>query len=166
MTYLAKDTMTKELITVGWRSNLGTAYNLMRKNEIRHLPVRNDTGDIVGILSERDALKAMRSEINHVPDPKMTAAFTHFSDNDLVKDFMSWPVKSVKMTDSLEQAVHKMLEEKISAVMVTGHKNTIEGIVTTDDLISLLLTFLKEDSEKKYFEVGRLFESNWVSLTN
>lgn len=163
MSYQAKDTMTNSLITIDWKASLTTAYELMKENNIRHLPVRNDEAVVVGMLSERDLLRAMKSDFTK--DHLVPAEYTQFSAEAVVRDYMNWPVKTVSKKENLEQVVHKMLREKISSVLVIDQDQELVGIITTDDLISLLLTFLREDSEKKSMEVGRLFDTDWLPTT-
>lgn len=47
------------LITVTPETDIAEAVDIMIKNKIRHLPVRNEKGEIVGILSIVDASKAV-----------------------------------------------------------------------------------------------------------
>lgn len=163
MTYIAKDTMSNELITIDWKAPLSRAYDLMRRNGIRHLPVRNDDAIIVGMLSERDLLRAMKSDF--VKDHLVPAEYSQFSPESIVRDYMSWPVKTVSSKENLEQVVYKMLNEKISSILVVDDFHDLVGIITTDDLISLLLTFLREDAEKKALEIGDIFDSDWLPAT-
>ncbi|MCK6597061.1 MAG: CBS domain-containing protein [Bdellovibrionaceae bacterium] len=163
MSYQAKDTMTNKLITIDWKASLTNAFELMKKNSIRHLPVRNDDSVIVGMLSERDLLRAMRSDYSK--DHLVPAEYTQFSAEAVVREYMNWPVKTVSKKENLEQVVHKMLHDKISSVLVVDEDQELVGIITTDDLISLLLTFLREDSEKKNMNVGNLFDSDWIQTT-
>jgi CBS domain-containing membrane protein len=161
MNYLAKDSMTAGLVTINWKASLNAAYQLMKSRSIRHLPVKNELGNIVGVISERDLLRAMKSEVRNEFETEFASA--NFSANDLVKDFMSWPVKTVDSKDSIQSVVHKILNEKISSVLVKDVTGDIRGIITTDDLISLLLTFLNDDSERKNFEVEKFFDPSWLA---
>ncbi len=163
MSYLAKDTMSNNLITIDWKASLARAYEIMKEHNIRHLPVRNDETVIVGMLSERDLLRAMKSDFTK--DHLVPSEYSQFSSEAIVRDFMNWPIKTVNKRDRLETVVHKMLNEKISSVLVVDQAQELVGIITTDDLISLLLTFLRDDSEKKTMEIGNLFNSDWIPTT-
>lgn len=54
MAMKVKDVMTREPITVDPEAPLGTAMEVMRRKRIRHLPVVNDAGRLMGIITDRD----------------------------------------------------------------------------------------------------------------
>jgi len=56
-----KEIMTPNPITVGANDSLKTCMETMTNNHIRHLPVV-DNGKILGVLSNRDLLKAVISQ--------------------------------------------------------------------------------------------------------
>ena len=56
-TMLAQDWMTSTVITVDVNESIQDAINLLKKNEIRMLPVMKG-GSLVGIVSDRDLKKA------------------------------------------------------------------------------------------------------------
>ena len=49
-----KDVMTREPLTVDPESPLGTIMDVMRDKHIRHLPVVDDDGRLIGIVTDRD----------------------------------------------------------------------------------------------------------------
>src|SRR5688572_26725385 len=52
------DIMTKETITVAKSEMVSHAEQTMRDRDIRHLPVVDSEGHLIGILSDRDVLRA------------------------------------------------------------------------------------------------------------
>ena len=52
-----RDAMQRKVVTISVQDSLALATQLMLWNRIRHLPVMHD-GHVVGIMGERDALKA------------------------------------------------------------------------------------------------------------
>lgn len=56
---LAKDIMTSSLITIREDAPISGALSLMRLNNIRHLPVIDDSGKLCGIISIRDIARAL-----------------------------------------------------------------------------------------------------------
>ncbi len=52
-----KDVMAKNVITINASDNYITANRLIRDRDIRHLPVVDDDGVVVGMLSVRDLRK-------------------------------------------------------------------------------------------------------------
>ena len=49
-----KDVMTKHPITIDPEAAVGTALDVMRTKHIRHLPVVDDAGTLIGIVTDRD----------------------------------------------------------------------------------------------------------------
>lgn len=122
--------MTSDLLTVPTGTSLFEAHELMITRGIRHLPVKDSNGNIAGILSLKDLAGAADSV-------------------DLTVDMvMSSPVLSVHQTNSLRQAVLKMLDHHISSLLVTNDEDEPLGIVTTEDL----LWFLAHEQEKEETE--------------
>jgi acetoin utilization protein AcuB len=129
---------SKNLICIEIDEPLIRALTTMRDNRIRHLPVV-DGGKLIGIISDRDIQRAMRSEILKfdsvkVVDLKMDPSLK-------VRDFVSWPVKVVESTASIQEVNQKMIQDKVSAFVITdGDK--VRGIVTHEDLLMYLDSIL------------------------
>ena len=111
---------------------MALAYDLMMAHANRHLPVVDDGGSIVGMISDRDAKKAMifdQADWLSAKTPR-----PDFDSNALVRDYMSWPVTTIQETATLKEAALAMLDHKISALIVLRLETAI-GIVTTDDVL-------------------------------
>ncbi len=124
-----KQNMTKSLISVRWDYPMKDAARLMQEKNIRHLPVIDKDGNLTGILSDRDVKRAM--------DPRIEG----FRAGTLVGDFMNWPVVSVEQSTPLAKAVKMMMEEKISALLIT-RGGAVNGIITTEDMLRVLYDLL------------------------
>jgi predicted transcriptional regulator len=51
--------MSKPLITINQNSSIKEATDLMQQNNIRRLPVLDNKGKLVGIITAKDILKSM-----------------------------------------------------------------------------------------------------------
>ncbi len=131
-----KENLTKTLTCVRWNTAMAQASELMEERRIRHLPVIDMDGFVVGILSDRDVKRAM--------DPQRPA----FKEGLIVSDFMSWPAIQVDESTSLEKVTEGMIDEKISAFLVS-RGNQVVGIVTSEDLLRLLASMLKDNKRNK-----------------
>ena len=49
-----KDIMTKDPLTIDPEAPLGTATDVMRTKDLRHLPVVDEAGRLIGIITDRD----------------------------------------------------------------------------------------------------------------
>lgn len=109
--------------SIGPEQTLKTAKDLMTKQGIRHLPVR-DGGRIVGILSDRDIDFALRVE-NTEPQSL------------LVRDAATSDVFSVLPTSLLKEVVQRMASDKIGCALVED-KGKLVGIFTAVDACRVL----------------------------
>jgi CBS domain-containing protein len=60
---LLGDLMTRDPVTIAPHDTLATAWTLMRERRIRHLPVVERDGRIVGLVTHRDLLAASQSSL-------------------------------------------------------------------------------------------------------
>jgi acetoin utilization protein AcuB len=108
----------------------------MKRRHIRHLPAIDGQGDIVGVLSERDLLRAMRTDrtdffLAATPAPE-------FEPNACVRDWMSWPIETIDSTASVADAARAMVARRISCLLITRDERFV-GILTTTDLLKALI---------------------------
>ncbi len=121
-----KDHMTRKLVTVDKNATAAEAHRLMTNFWIRHLPVMDqDQEYIVGMLSERDLLRASSPETP-------------------VEKLMTTPLKTFGIETPVRDVVDAMIEEKVSAFLITK-KEEIVGIVTSEDMLVLLDQLLSHD---------------------
>lgn len=139
----ARESMTTKLVTINFNEGLETAYHRMQKRRLRHLPVCDDNGEIVGMLSDRDVQRAMISEIEHERKSDLSSESIAFDPEAKVRDYMGWPVQAVDQNSDLRVVAEKMLTDKISALLVK-RANEVVGIVTTDDLMKVLIELLSD----------------------
>ena len=123
---------------------LTEAYALMRQKRIRHLPVK-DGLQVIGIISDRDIQRGIRTEIFETDGRELID--TVIPEKLRVRQFMSWPLKTVESNLSIKAVTRRMIEEKISAFLVTENADVI-GIVTHEDLLVYLDSLLSEEGER------------------
>lgn len=102
---------------------INTAHNMMKENQIRHLPVLV-SGQISGIVSDRDLKLAM--SIRGVEATKTT-----------VEEVATSDVFLVKPDAKLDDVVKTMADKKIGSVLVVDHHRLV-GIFTTSDALKAL----------------------------
>ncbi len=127
-----RDVMTPKLVTIPVGTSLAEAQEIMDENRFRHLPVIDEGGIIVGVLSARDY--GQLSDLDG------------FSLEDLtVEYFMNAPVEYVSEDMPVRNVIFKMLEKKISSLVVADENDIAVGIITTDDLLWHLAHVLKDN---------------------
>ncbi len=114
------DLMSTALMTVGPRDTVERADLDMKLAGIRHFPVVDERNHLIGVVSDRDLLRAFGSrEIERV----------------VVKDIMSKKVQTVSEDTSAVDAVEAMLEHKIGCLPVVGDDGHLVGLVTETDFM-------------------------------
>lgn len=129
------DVMSYDLITLEVEQLSYHACFKMEEHSLRHLPIVDSEGQLVGILSERDLKKRMYDAFNPEDQSFDDVAFMLKE----VGDVMTQDPVVAFPSDSVQSVIHKMLEHTISSVVVVAtdsHKPI--GIVTSTDLLRLL----------------------------
>lgn len=156
MAATAKELMGRKLVTVRDIDSLLSAYQLMKDNGFRHLPVENDEGDIIGVLSHRDIMRAAESEViyefGHIFEDLKLAKHL------MVEDYMTSPVETVPSDTPLKLLAQKMLDKKISCYLATENDDVV-GIVTTDDLLKYLVFTLDRETDDFMINIKTLFSN-------
>jgi len=114
------DLMSTALMTVGPRDTVERADLDMKLAGIRHFPVVDERNHLIGVVSDRDLLRAFGSpEIKRV----------------VIKDIMSKKVQTVSEETAAVDAVEAMLEHKIGCLPVVGDDGHLVGLVTETDFM-------------------------------
>jgi acetoin utilization protein AcuB len=159
-----QEAMSKKLVTVLESYSLEAAYSLMTNYKIRHLPVTDNNEEIVGIISDRDLQRAMRSHIEN--NGGIRVEENEFDPRSKVGDYMTWPVMTVPETMPMKSVVEIMLKEKVSALIVE-REDYAAGIVTTHDLLKVLASILKEHEPSARMTLAEwLANPAMMSVTN
>lgn len=122
---LVRDSMTREVVTVGPETTAAEALALCREKGIRHLPVL-EGGWLVGMISDRD----LRSATPALGDSDRAEALERIR----VADEMAKEVATVRPEDPIEEAAIEMYERKIGCLPVVDDDDLV-GIVTSSDVM-------------------------------
>lgn len=136
------DNMNKKIFTVRPEMPIHKAYEYLRECRVRHLVVVDHANHVVGVISDRDFQRAMQTSIERAGVIKVIGE--HFNTEHLVQDFMSWGIQTLNEKAGLKQAALKMLEAKISSLVIINDENKMEGFLTSDDLLWVLVRLLEE----------------------
>src|SRR5947207_280527 len=106
------DVMTAHPVTVGPNDTLRTAINRMKDNECRRLPVVNQNGSLIGIVTDRDTRLALYSP--YVLHERWQD--DAFLDNITVRICMTATPITVEPTNDIADAVSLMLRHHIGGL--------------------------------------------------
>jgi acetoin utilization protein AcuB len=134
---LVRDCMKRELFTVTPDDTLATALSLTRRHRVRHLPVVLASGDLVGILSDRDIRLAMPSPLT-TPD----AERTDFLERTAIAGIMSRDVVTVGPDEIIEDAAKLLYRHRIGALPVIDPDQRLYGILSETDILHAFVRIL------------------------
>lgn len=117
-----KDFMKFDLVTFTPETNVLSAIRILLDNKISGAPVVDDTGWIIGVLSEYDCLK-----------PNLISSY-HNDAGTLVKDCMTTDVVTIKSHISLTEAAEIFMENGVRRLPVVENKKLIGQISRRDIL--------------------------------
>ena len=134
---LVGERMTRDPVVIHHDTSMDEAVKIMRDNKVRRLPVLNDKGALVGIVSERDLLYASPS-----PATSLSIYELHYLLSKIkVADLMTTEVITVTEDTPLEEAARIMADNKIGGLPVE-RKGDLVGIITETDLFKIFLELL------------------------
>jgi acetoin utilization protein AcuB len=133
----AKDVMTEGPTAIRVSASIREAMALFQTLEVRHLPVIDRDGNLVGILSDRDMRALMLPSL--FEDPKMLSRGGRLET--AVSYIMSAAVFTARPDTNIAEIVQTMIDQKIGAVPVVDGDGILVGIITYVDLLRELLPF-------------------------
>ncbi len=129
------DLMTKEVVTLDANDTLSVADDVMNLGRIRHTPVLDEDGRVVGLISQRDLFRGALAR---------ALGYGEFAQKKLygmlhVKDVMTNDVLTISPTTPLVDAAKIMTEKKIGCLVVVEGERLV-GILTESDFVRLVLS--------------------------
>ena len=128
--------MSRQVITVQPELQITKAHKLMAQEKIQQMPVVKN-GKLVGLVSERDILKAYPSSVTTLSVWEIASLLEKIK----VKDIMVKNVLTVQEKTPIEQAARIMVDHKIGSLPVMRGDDVV-GIITEADLFNVMLEML------------------------
>lgn len=132
---LVKNWMTRDVITLTHDRSMMKAAKLMKDNNISRLPIVDDDGVLVGIVSDRDIKEASPSKATTLDMHELYYLLSEIK----VKDIMSRKVVTVSVDDTVEKAAVIMEDNKIGGVPIVDGEGRCVGIITNTDVFKVLI---------------------------
>jgi len=134
-----KDVMTKNVITVGPRTTLKDVAQLMVKRRVSGMPVVDDDGSVIGVVSEGDILVKERgrpgtgSLLDHLLEVNGREIVKHDARD--AGDAMTSPPVTIRLDRPVAEGAALMLDRCVNRLPVVDHHSNLVGIVTRADLV-------------------------------
>ncbi|MDD3684739.1 CBS and ACT domain-containing protein [Desulfovibrio desulfuricans] len=127
--------MTTDVVSVGPDTSLLKVGKLMKDHHIRRIPVVDDNGQVVGIISDRDVRDASPSKATTLDMYEMHYLLAELK----AKNIMTAKPITVKPTDTVEQAALIMLDNKVGGLPVVDDSGKLVGIISDHDVFKALV---------------------------
>jgi CBS domain-containing protein len=141
-----KSVMTKRVISVEPRTPLKEVARLLVSKRVSGLPVVDEDGSVLGVVSEGDILVKERGRpgratlLDHLLDSNDDEATKHDARD--AADAMTSPPITIRPDRPIAEAAALMLDRSVNRLPVVDHHGKLLGIVTRADLVR---AFVRED---------------------
>ena len=123
--------MTPRPVTCHPDDHLLDAAARMEQNRVRHLPVVDGRGALLGMLSDRDVRDA-------IGDPSRWMEDTDTQLEELrVSGAMSSPALTIGVDRPLSEAIQYLVDREVGALPVVDHKGILAGILSYIDVLKV-----------------------------
>ncbi|MCH7707111.1 MAG: CBS domain-containing protein [Myxococcales bacterium] len=124
-----RDIMPRKMVTISESDRLSTVEDIMTLGQVRHMPVVH-AGKLVGVVSERDLLRASLSNLSEFGNEERRAFLQVVE----IGRVMSTPPVVTALDTSVEEAARVMAERKIGCLPVVDGDRLL-GLITETDVL-------------------------------
>jgi len=134
-----KDIMRSQVVSLHVGDTLDVVEDIMGMGHIRHLPVVDTDNRVVGILSQRDLLRATASSVLSLPQDKEQEWMHAIK----VRDVMTPEVTTISGEAGMAEAVDKLVTQKFGCLPVVDEQGKLAGLLTETDCLRCFHNLLK-----------------------
>jgi len=134
---LVRDRMTPNPVTIGPSTTFPEAFRILREKRIRHLPVVDKKGKLIGVVALTDMLHASPSAATTLSVFEMNYLLANLH----VQEVMTSPPITVPEDAPLEEAARIMVEKKIGCLPVM-RDGELRGLITETDIFATFVEIL------------------------
>lgn len=134
---LVKDRMTPDPICGSPHMAVTEAQELMRAKKFRHLPILDENGALIGLVTQRSLLKALPSDLRGFSRFEISYILAKIK----AKDVMTKDVITIDAEMAIEEAARIMADEKIGCLPVCDGDRMV-GIITDNDLFGIMVDLM------------------------
>jgi acetoin utilization protein AcuB len=135
---LVRDLMTTDITTLQEHEVLLDATLIFARSSLRHIPILNGKR-LVGIVTERDLKHYTPSILSGIPAEE----YNRLMETTPLSKIMTRGPVTIEPHKSVYEAAQILYERRIGCLPVV-ERGELKGIITTTDLLNLLLQLLRE----------------------
>ena len=163
--------MHTRLVTAAPDTSLKKAKEIIEEKKINHLLVVSKSGDLIGIVSDRDVRQSMASPATALSVHELNYLLTQLT----VENIMVKKIITISPGTTIERAANIMQENRINALPVVESEKLV-GIITSTDVMGVLLraigfgeksarfTVLVQDRIGIVAEVSKILKEKNISI--
>jgi acetoin utilization protein AcuB len=148
-----REAMTPDPITIDPGASLGTAMEVMRSRRVRHVPVVDEAGRLMGIITDRDLRQAafapVLAERLDLRTQRRLQGLARVLEDVRVRDAMTWGVVTIHPDAGLVHGALLMFEQRVGSLPVIEDGKLV-GVLTERDVLRALVT----DQSLREFDPG------------
>jgi CBS domain-containing protein len=111
----------------------------MLDKNIRHIPILNDAGGLVGLVTQRDLLAISMSKLTDVRDEQRAA----FEQSVRLQDVMTTDLSVVHEQMNLREAALRLQAHRYGCLPVVS-RGKLVGIITDSDFVAVAINLLEQ----------------------
>lgn len=133
-----RDRMSTPPVTITLGTNFQDALKLMQEGHLRRLPVVDQAGKLLGIVSERDLLHASPSPATSLSMWELSYLLSRLT----VDKLMTSKVVTVRPDTPLEEAARLMVAHRIGGMPVVDEHRIVIGVITETDIFKAFVEMM------------------------
>ena len=128
---LVRDLMTEKVFTLKGRDDLAALYDLMDSRHVRHVPIVDSDGELVGLVTDRDLSRSALGAVEELP----LSVERDILRRRRIRDIMATEPDTIEPDATLKEAAEILLENKVGCLPVVEGLRLV-GILTEADFVS------------------------------
>jgi acetoin utilization protein AcuB len=136
-----RDSMTRDVVTLGSGASAAEAWALCNEHNIRHVPVVEE-GRLVGLVSDRDLRDVRGGGDRESETPHWVR----------LGDIMTRNIVTIHPLDTIEHAAREIYDRKIGSLPVVADGELV-GIITSADMMRALIELVGAHGRGSWVEV-------------
>ena len=137
---LVKHLMKSPVVSLFAEQSLPLARDIMKFRHVRHLPVIDDAGRLVGLVSHRDLLAAQVSSLT----PVGAAGRGEIEESVQISELMQRDIWTAGVDMTVATAGRLLLDHRFGCLPVVDDDGILVGILTDSDFLRLAVGALEE----------------------
>ncbi|MEZ5672557.1 MAG: CBS domain-containing protein [Thiotrichaceae bacterium] len=138
-----QELMSDTLYTLSAHDTIHTARELMLQKRIRHVPIVDEVGNLVGLLTKHDVLSVSISTLAEVENEVRD----ELEEGIPISEVMITDLMVGYLTTHLREAARFMLEQKHGCLPILSSDQKLAGILTEADFVRLTLYLMEKLGE-------------------